>query len=81
MHLARAGLRAGACCPCNRPFTPTFFARLPCIRRYIGTIAFAYICFVMFILFCFALVVFQSAVSEELGIGESAVFFVKHAGR
>lgn len=38
--------------------------------EYIGTIAFAYICFIMFILFSFALVVFQSAVSEELGIGE-----------
>ncbi len=37
---------------------------------FIGTIAFAYICFVMFLLFAFALVVFQSAVSEELGIGE-----------
>ncbi|GBF93754.1 hypothetical protein Rsub_06086 [Raphidocelis subcapitata] len=36
--------------------------------QYIGTIAFAYICFVMFILFFFALVIFQSAVSEELGI-------------
>jgi hypothetical protein len=37
---------------------------------YIGTIAFAYLCFVMFTLFFFALIVFQSAVSEELGIGE-----------
>lgn len=37
--------------------------------EYVGTIAFAYICFVMFIAFFFALIVFQSAVSEELGIG------------
>ena len=35
-----------------------------------GTIAFAYICFIMFIVFFFALIIFQSAVSEELGIGE-----------
>eukprot|EP00775_Hariotina_reticulata_P012892 gene12892-13018_t len=35
---------------------------------YIGTIGFAYICFVMFILFFFSLVIFQGAVTEELGL-------------
>ena len=35
---------------------------------YLGTIGFAYLCFVMFLLFFFALVVFQSAVNEELGL-------------
>lgn len=35
-----------------------------------GTIAFAYICFVMFQLFFWALVIFQSGVSEELGLRE-----------
>ncbi|KAI8477037.1 MAG: hypothetical protein J3K34DRAFT_516008 [Monoraphidium minutum] len=35
---------------------------------YNGTIAFSYLCFIMFMLFCFALIVFQTAVSEELGI-------------
>eukprot|EP00877_Chromochloris_zofingiensis_P002190 jgi/Chrzof1/11972/Cz06g16170.t1 len=38
--------------------------------EYVATIVFAYMCFVMFILFFFALVIFQSAVSEELGIGK-----------
>jgi hypothetical protein len=47
-------------------------------RRYNGTIAFAYICFIMFMLFCFALVVFQTAVSEELGIGAPPL--LGHAG-
>ncbi len=37
---------------------------------YVGTVALAYLCFVMFMLFCFALVVFQGAVTEELGMGE-----------
>uniref|UniRef100_A0A383W088 Uncharacterized protein n=1 Tax=Tetradesmus obliquus TaxID=3088 RepID=A0A383W088_TETOB len=35
---------------------------------YLGTIGFAYLCFVMFILFFFALVVFQGAVTQELGL-------------
>ncbi len=35
-----------------------------------ATTAFAYICFCMFILFSVALVIFQGAVSDELGIGE-----------
>lgn len=35
---------------------------------YLGTIGFAYLCFVMFLLFFFALVVFQGAVNEELGL-------------
>lgn len=35
---------------------------------YLGTIGFAYLSFVMFILFFFGLVVFQSAVNEELGL-------------
>lgn len=37
---------------------------------YLGTIGFAYLCFVMFLLFFFALVVFQGAVTEELGLRE-----------
>eukprot|EP00879_Flechtneria_rotunda_P019795 GHRR01020807.1.p1 GENE.GHRR01020807.1~~GHRR01020807.1.p1 ORF type:complete len:193 (+),score=56.80 GHRR01020807.1:314-892(+) len=37
---------------------------------YLGTIGFAYLCFVMFVLFFFALVVFQGAVTEELGLRE-----------
>lgn len=36
--------------------------------EYLGTIGFAYICFVMFILFFFALIFFQGAVNEELGL-------------
>lgn len=36
--------------------------------EYLGTIAFAYICFVMFSLFFFALIFFQGAVNEELGL-------------
>lgn len=36
--------------------------------EYNATIALAYLCFIMFIVFCFALIVFQTAVSEELGI-------------
>lgn len=35
---------------------------------YLGTIGFAYLCFVMFILFFFALILFQGAVTEELGL-------------
>jgi hypothetical protein len=35
---------------------------------YLGTIAFAYLSFVMFILFFLGLVMFQSAVNEELGL-------------
>jgi hypothetical protein len=35
---------------------------------YLGTIGFAYLCFVMFILFFFALVIFQGAVTQELGL-------------
>lgn len=42
------------------------------LPRYNGTIAMAYLCFIMFIVFFFALIVFQTAVSEELGIGEDA---------
>jgi hypothetical protein len=38
--------------------------------QYVATIAFSYICFAMLILFCFALVAFQGAVSDELGICE-----------
>jgi len=38
-------------------------------REYMGAVAFAYLCFLMFLAFSIALVVFQSAVSEELGIG------------
>lgn len=37
---------------------------------YLGTIGFAYLSFVMFILFFFGLVLFQSAVNEELGLRE-----------
>lgn len=37
---------------------------------YLGTIGFAYLSFVMFILFFLGLVMFQSAVSEELGLRE-----------
>lgn len=40
---------------------------------YLGTIAFAYLCFVMFLLFFFALVIFQSAVNQELGLRECCV--------
>lgn len=35
---------------------------------FLGTIGFAYLSFVMFILFFFGLVIFQSAVNEELGL-------------
>lgn len=35
---------------------------------YLGTVGFAYLCFVMFILFFFALVIFQGAVTQELGL-------------
>lgn len=38
---------------------------------YLGTIGFAYLSFVMFILFFFGLVIFQSAVNEELGLRKS----------
>lgn len=47
---------------------------LPCgvvswtLGTYLGTIAFAYLSFVMFILFFLGLVMFQSAVNEELGL-------------
>lgn len=37
---------------------------------YLGAIAFAYLSFVMFILFFLGLVMFQSEVSEELGLRE-----------
>jgi len=39
---------------------------------YVATIALAYLCFVMFLLFFVALVVFQSAVADELGIAAAA---------
>lgn len=47
---------------------------------YLGTIAFAYLSFVMFILFFLGLVLFQSAVSEELGLCEqqAAASFCQH---
>lgn len=35
---------------------------------YVATIVFAYLCFVMFLLFFVALILFQGAVSDELGI-------------
>jgi hypothetical protein len=38
--------------------------------EFIGTIAFAYLCFIMFMLFFFCLIIFQSGVSEELGISK-----------
>ena len=45
--------------------------------EYLGATALAYICFVMFMAFFLALVLFQGAVSEQLGIGAGAfVFFV-----
>ena len=51
----------------DAPLIPT-----PLSKRYLATIAFAYINFCMFLAFFVALVFFQSAVSEELGIGEGA---------
>ena len=49
------------------------FRGRPPAGRYTGTVAFSYICFIMFMIFCFALVVFQGAVSDELGIGAPSV--------
>lgn len=37
---------------------------------YLGTIGFAYLSFVMFLAFFFGLIIFQSAVNEELGLRE-----------
>jgi len=47
---------------------------------YLGTIGFAYLCFVMFILFFLALVMFQSAVNEELGLRKAHVLECSTAG-
>ena len=37
---------------------------------YLGTEVFAFLCFALFILFFLALVIFQNAVSDQLGISE-----------
>lgn len=39
--------------------------------EYIGTIVFSYLCFIMFLFFFLALVIFQGAISEQLGIAAS----------
>jgi hypothetical protein len=40
--------------------------------QYVGATAFAYVCFVMFMAFFLALVLFQGAVSEQLGMSAGA---------